>query len=115
MLFRSTVGLQKHARKYMHELSGGEQQRVSIARALAKNPKIMFADEPTGALDEETGKRVLRALIDVNEKMQTTIIIVTHNPGIASIGDRVIRVNSGEIISIVNNNERISPEEIAWG
>ncbi len=111
----STVGLTRHANKYMHELSGGEQQRVSIARALAKNPKIMFADEPTGALDEETGKKVLRALIDANEKMQTTMIIVTHNPGIALIGDKVIRVNSGEISSVVNNNERTAPEEIPWG
>ena len=111
----ATVGLEKHAKKYMHELSGGEQQRVSIARALAKNPKIMFADEPTGALDEETGKRVLRALITANEKMKTTMIIVTHNPGIALIGDRIIRVNSGEITSIVSNNERTAPEEIPWG
>lgn len=110
-----TVGLTKHARKYMHELSGGEQQRVSIARALAKNPKIMFADEPTGALDEQTGKKVLKALVDANEKYQTTMIIVTHNPGIALIGDRVIRVNSGDITSIIENEQRIDPNEIPWG
>ena len=74
------VGLTRHKKKYMHELSGGEQQRVSIARAIAKRPDIMFADEPTGALDEKTGKKVLKTLVDINEKYNTTMIIVTHNP-----------------------------------
>ncbi|MEG0073348.1 MAG: ABC transporter ATP-binding protein [Clostridia bacterium] len=110
-----TVGLTKHTSKYMHQLSGGEQQRVSIARALAKNPKIMFADEPTGALDEVTGKKVLEALIDANMQYHTTMIIVTHNPGIALIGDRIIRVNSGQISSIEENEERVNPLDIPWG
>ena len=110
-----TVGLAKHKKKYMYELSGGEQQRVSIARALAKNPKVMFCDEPTGALDEVTGKVVLQSLVEVNKKTKTTMIIVTHNPGIALIGDRVIKMNSGKIIEIIKNKSRIAPKEIPWG
>lgn len=109
------VGLSKHIKKYMHELSGGEQQRVSIARAIVKNPKIMFADEPTGALDEKTGKKVLETLVKINEKLGTTVIIVTHNPGIAQIGDRVLHVNSGKIDKIIENEKRINPKEIPWG
>lgn len=110
-----TVGLYNHRKKYMHELSGGEQQRVSIARALAKNPKILFCDEPTGALDEETGKVVLESLIEVNEKYQTTMVIITHNPGIALIGDRIIKINSGKIIEEIKNKKRIKPKDIPWG
>lgn len=110
-----TVGLKKHRKKYMHELSGGEQQRVSIARALAKNPKVMFCDEPTGALDEKTGKIVLESLIEANEKLGTTMIIVTHNPGIALIGDRVIKMNSGKIVEEIRNEKRTSPKDIPWG
>ena len=109
------VGLTRHKKKYMHELSGGEQQRVSIARALAKNPSIMFADEPTGALDEKTGKVVLECLIDANNKLGTTMIIVTHNPGIAKIGDRVLHVNSGYIDKIIENETRTPPKDIPWG
>lgn len=110
-----TVGLKKHRRKYMHELSGGEQQRVSIARALAKNPKVMFCDEPTGALDEVTGKIVLENLLEANEKYHTTMIIVTHNPGIALIGDRVIRMNSGKIVEEIVHEKRTKPNDIPWG
>ena len=99
----------------MYQLSGGEEQRVSIARALAKMPKVMFCDEPTGALDEKTGKIVLKSLVDVNEKMQTTMVIVTHNPGIALIGDRVIKMNSGKIIEIIDNEKRTNPKDIPWG
>lgn len=109
------VGLTKHASKNMHELSGGEQQRVSIARALAKRPKVMFCDEPTGALDEKTGKKVLESLVEANEKLGTTLIIVTHNPGIALIGDRIIRMNSGKIVEEVENKKRTSPKDIPWG
>lgn len=110
-----TVGLSKHKKKYMYQLSGGEQQRVSIARALAKEPKVMFCDEPTGALDEKTGKVVLESLVEVNEKLGTTMIIVTHNPGIAMIGDRVIKMNSGKIVEEIINKHRISPKNIPWG
>lgn len=110
-----TVELKRHSKKYMHQLSGGEQQRVSIARALAKNPKVMFCDEPTGALDEKTGKKVLESLIHVNENYGTTFIIVTHNPGIALIGDRVIKINSGKIIEEKINKKRVNPKDIPWG
>lgn len=110
-----TVGLSKHAKKSMYQLSGGEQQRVSIARALAKNPKVMFCDEPTGALDEKTGKKVLEALVEANKKFNTTMIIITHNPGIAYIGDRVIKMNSGHIIKEEINKEKMNPKDIPWG
>ena len=109
------VGLSKHKKKYMHELSGGEQQRVSIARAIVKRPDIMFADEPTGALDEKTGKIVLKTLVEINEKYNTTMIIVTHNPGIAELADRVIHVNSGKIDSLIINKNKIEPQDISWG
>ena len=109
-----TVGLLKHKKKYMYQLSGGEQQRVSIARALAKMPDVMFCDEPTGALDEKTGKIVLKSLVDANNKLKTTMIIVTHNPGIAQIGDVVIRMNSGKIIEKYKN-KRVDPKNIPWG
>lgn len=109
------VGMKRHIKKYMYELSGGEQQRVSIARALAKQPTVMFCDEPTGALDEKTGKKVLESLIEANEKFGTTLIIVTHNPGIALIGDRVIKMNSGKIVQEINNEKRTNPKDIPWG
>ena len=109
------VGMKRHSKKYMYELSGGEQQRVSIARALAKQPTVMFCDEPTGALDEKTGKKVLESLIEANEKFRTTLIIVTHNPGIALIGDRVIKMNSGKIVQEINNEKRTNPKDIPWG
>lgn len=109
------VGLTKHKKKYMHELSGGEQQRVSIARALAKEPEVMFCDEPTGALDEKTGKKVLECLVEANKKLGTTLIIVTHNPGIALIGDKIIRMNSGKIVEELENINRTSPKDIPWG
>jgi len=109
------VDLKDHERKYMHQLSGGQQQRVSIARALAKKPEVMFCDEPTGALDEVTGKNVLQALIEVNSIYKTTMIIVTHNPGIALIGDRIIKMNSGEIKEIIVQEKRTAPKDIPWG
>lgn len=110
-----TVGLTKHKKKYIHQLSGGEQQRISIARALAKHPEVMFCDEPTGALDEKTGKIVLESLVDANKKLGTTMVIVTHNPGIALIGDRIIRMNSGKIVEEVTNKKRTKPKDIPWG
>ncbi len=109
------VGLGDRAKSYMHQLSGGQQQRVSIARAIAKKPEVMFCDEPTGALDEETGKIVLRSLVNINAKYHTTMVIITHNPGIALIGDRIVRISSGKIISCERNNNKTEPEQIPWG
>lgn len=111
----ASVGLNRHANQFPSQLSGGEQQRVSIARALAKQPTVMFCDEPTGALDEKTGKKVLESLIEANVKFGTTLIIVTHNPGIALIGDRVIKMNSGKIVEEKVNKKRTKPSDIPWG
>lgn len=109
------VGLEEHRYKSMHQLSGGQQQRVSIARALAKKPLIMFGDEPTGALDEVTGKVVLNSLVEANETLKTTMVIITHNPGIALIGDRIIKMNSGRVVDISVNLNKMRPDEIPWG
>ncbi len=109
------LNLKNHEKKYMYQLSGGEQQRVAIGRALIKKPKVMFCDEPTGALDEKSGKKVLQSLVDVNNIYGTTLLIVTHNPGIAQIADRVLKMNSGKVIEIINNEKRVKPEDISWG
>ncbi|QHX35570.1 ABC transporter ATP-binding protein [Spiroplasma sp. TIUS-1] len=108
------IGMAEQIDKYPHQMSGGQQQRVSIARAIAKNPKILFGDEPTGALDEEMGKRVLEILIDVNRKFNTTVIIVTHNPNIAKIGDQIIHVANGRIGSNELNSKPMKPADIDW-
>ena len=109
------VNLYDERKKSIEKLSGGQQQRVSIARALAKNPKIMFCDEPTGALDEETGKMVLDSLVKVNETLKTTLVIITHNPGIAYLGDRIVHMNSGHIVSVEENKNKLDVKEIPWG
>ncbi len=109
-----TIGMTPQKHKYPHQLSGGEQQRVSIARALAKNPRILFGDEPTGALDEKMGRIVLKILLEINRKYKTTIILVTHNPFIAEIADIVCHVREGRIDEIKYNKERKSPDEIDW-
>lgn len=108
------VGLTNKQNKYPHQLSGGEQQRVAIARSVAKNPAIMFCDEPTGALDEETGKQVLELLQKMNETYKTTTVIITHNPSIADLADRVIKMNSGQIIELVINQHKLKAREIKW-
>lgn len=110
----SEVGLSKHANKYPYQLSGGQMQRVSIARAIVKNPKVLFCDEPTGALDEETGKKVLSLLQKINIKYHTTIIIVTHNPSIAQMANMVIKMNSGKIVEIVKNDKILTADELRW-
>ncbi|MFJ1521916.1 ABC transporter ATP-binding protein [Spiroplasma sp. ald] len=109
-----TIGMEEQMNKYPHQMSGGQQQRVSIARALAKNPDILFGDEPTGALDEEMGRKVLEILVDVNKKYKTTVIIVTHNPNIADIANTIIHVRNGLIDQIKKNTHLKKPSEIDW-
>ncbi len=108
------VGLADHIHQFPSELSGGEQQRVSIARALAKNPDILLCDEPTGALDSETGVVVLKLLLSMAREMGKTIIIVTHNQNIAKMADVVIRVKNGKIQSCEEQAEPMSVEEVDW-
>lgn len=108
------VGLEEHKNKYPYQLSGGQMQRVSIARAVSKNPSVLFCDEPTGALDEKTGKAVLELLQMVNKNYKTTIIIVTHNPSIALMAHKVIKMNSGKIVEISENKEVKEAKELRW-
>lgn len=108
------VGLSERADHFPSQMSGGEQQRVAIARALAKNPELVLCDEPTGALDFETGKRVMRLLVDIRAELGKTIIIITHNHALAEIADRVIRLRSGEVVETHVNESPASPEEIVW-
>jgi putative ABC transport system ATP-binding protein len=108
------VGLGDRMDHFPSQLSGGEQQRVAIARALAKNPEMLLCDEPTGALDFETGKLVLRMLVDLKEQLNKTILIITHNGAIAPAADRVIRLRSGEIHELHDNPSPQPPEEISW-
>ena len=108
------VGLADHAKNFPSELSGGEQQRVSIARALAKNPKILLCDEPTGALDYVTGKKILKCLYDVSKSNGKTVIVVTHNQAIKDIADKVFYIKSGKIEKTVVNAEPKSVDEIEW-
>lgn len=108
------VGLADHLKNFPCELSGGEQQRVSIARALAKNPKILLCDEPTGALDSETGVMVLGVLLRMAKDYGKTIVIVTHNQNIAKMADVVVRVKNGRVQSIENVENPASADEIDW-
>ena len=108
------VGLEKRMQNFPAQLSGGEQQRVSIARALAKNPKIILCDEPTGALDYNTGKSVLKLLQDTCRSTGKTVIIITHNSALTQIADRVIRVKNGQATSVETNSEPTPVERIEW-
>ncbi|MGG5460368.1 ABC transporter ATP-binding protein [Clostridium sp. B9] len=108
------VGLNDSRNKYPSQLSGGQQQRVSIARSIVKNPSIMFCDEPTGALDEETAKQVLNLLQKLNQELKTTTVIITHNPNIAKMADTVIRMNSGNIEETYKNKEKLTANELKW-
>ena len=108
------VELDAHKNKYPFQLSGGQMQRVAIARALVKNPSVLFCDEPTGALDEKTGKKILKTLEDIHQKYQTTMIIVTHNPSIAEMANTVIRMNSGHIVEVIHNKKLKSADELRW-
>ncbi|WP_317312155.1 ABC transporter ATP-binding protein [Clostridium thermobutyricum] len=108
------VGLDKRKDNFPSQLSGGEQQRVSIARAVAKNPKLLLCDEPTGALDYNTGKQVLKTLQDTCRKMGTTVIVITHNSAISQMADRVIKINDAKVRSIEINNNPLPVEKIEW-
>ena len=108
------VGLKDRMDNFPSQLSGGEQQRVSIARALAKNPKILLCDEPTGALDDVTGKQVLKLLQDTCRKEGMTVIVITHNQAITPMADRVIRMRNGKVQSVTINEKPTPVEEIEW-
>ena len=108
------MGLKEKIHQYPSELSGGEQQRVAIARALAKKPKVLFLDEPTGALDEATGRQILSYIAQMKKELGFTLVMVTHNEHIAQLANTVVRVNSGQIQDITVNEEPKSVEEIGW-
>ena len=108
------VGLEERTGHFPAQLSGGEQQRVAIARAVAKQPNVLFCDEPTGALDSTTGRSVLQVLRDVNAELGTTVLIVTHAAATAQMADRVIHFADGAIRDVVTNETKLSPSEIHW-
>jgi putative ABC transport system ATP-binding protein len=108
------VGLEHRREHFPAQLSGGEQQRVAIARAVAKNPELLLCDEPTGALDFETGKRVLRLLVDLNQRLGKTVVLITHNVALSQVGHRVVHLRSGEVRQIDEVAEPLAPEEVVW-
>lgn len=108
------VEMQDKKHRFPRELSGGEQQRVSIARAIVKNPKLLLCDEPTGALDYQTSRSILKLLQQVNKKFGTTILMITHNEAIAAMANRVFKVRSGEIVEASENQTTIPAERIEW-
>ena len=108
------VGLKEHINKFPSQLSGGEQQRVSIARALCKNPKVILGDEPTGALDSETGVIVLDLLQKMSIEKNTTVVIVTHNAEVAKCADKVIRMKNGKVVSVTINENPLAVSEVDW-
>ena len=108
------LGLKGREHHLPNQLSGGQQQRVSIARALAKNPKMLLCDEPTGALDYVTGKQILKLLQDTCRKQKMTVLVITHNSAIAPMADRVIRIKNGKAASVCTNPSPVSVEDIEW-
>ena len=108
------VGLTKRMKNFPSQLSGGEQQRVSIARAIVKNPKLLLCDEPTGALDSKTGKEIIKLLLSLCEEYQTTIVVVTHNSNLAELGTRLIRIGDGKIIENKKIENRKKVDDIVW-
>lgn len=108
------VGLSERVWHFPAQLSGGEQQRVSIARAIAKRPKVLLCDEPTGALDFQTGIKVLEVLKQIHKEQGTSVLFITHSQEIAKIADMVIRLRSGEIMSVTENKAPLSPGEVEW-
>lgn len=109
-----SVGLEDRMNNFPSQLSGGEQQRVAIARAIAKNPKILLADEPTGALDYKTGKQILKLLQDTAREKKMTVIIITHNSAIAPMADKVIKFKNGAVEDVIVNKNPLSIERIEW-
>jgi putative ABC transport system ATP-binding protein len=110
----SMVGLKERINHFPAQLSGGEQQRVAVARAVAKRPDVLLCDEPTGALDYASGKIVLEVLERVNRELRTTTVVITHNAAIAAMADRIIRISSGEIVEVRRNENKVSPADLAW-
>lgn len=110
----AAVGLSNRSKNFPAQLSGGEQQRVAIARALAKNPKLLLCDEPTGALDYQTGKSILKLLQDTGKKTGMTVVIITHNSALCAMADRVIRIKNGTVESVETNPAPAPVEEIEW-
>lgn len=110
----SKVGLADRADNFPAQLSGGEQQRVAIARAMVKNPPLILCDEPTGALDDVTGRQILRLLLDLKEEMGKTVVVITHNTAIAQMADRVVRLRSGRIVEVSVQASPLPPEKIQW-
>ncbi len=108
------VGLESRLDHFPSQLSGGEQQRVAVARAIVKSPDVLLCDEPTGALDYETGKVVLAAILRANERLGTTTVVITHNASIAGLADRVLRLGGGRILGEERNPHRLSPDEVRW-
>jgi putative ABC transport system ATP-binding protein len=108
------VGLCERMDHFPAQLSGGEQQRVAVARAVAKRPHVLLCDEPTGALDSATGVRVLEALADVNQALGTTTVVITHNATIAGMADHVVRFADGRVVSIETNATKRKPSELTW-
>ena len=108
------VGLSKRINNFPSQLSGGEQQRVAIARAIAKNPKLLLCDEPTGALDYKTGKQILKLLEETSRKENMTVIIITHNAAIAPMADKVIKFKNGKVEDVIINKKTKSIDEIEW-
>ena len=108
------VGLLERQKHFPAQLSGGEQQRVAIARAVAKRPEILLCDEPTGALDIATGKVVLKALLDVNQGLGTTLVVITHNASIGQIADRVLRMVDGTVSEVTDNPHPKSIDDVEW-
>jgi putative ABC transport system ATP-binding protein len=108
------VGLIERREHFPSQLSGGEQQRVAIARAIVKQPEVLLCDEPTGALDYVTGKRVLEVIAKVNAELGTTAVVITHNASIAGMADRVIRLADGRVHSMTLNERKLSPAELSW-
>lgn len=108
------VGLEDRADHFPSQLSGGEQQRVAVARALVKDPDLLLCDEPTGSLDFAAGKQVLKVLSDLNRLLGKTVVLITHNTALMALGNRIVRMRSGEVVEVRNNSRPLSVEEITW-